>query len=76
MNDPIGAASYIQNGSTGILVPGNDPVELKQAIVVLLNDARRRTEIAQSAKEYAEQNLSPEHYFCRLRADIASLVAC
>jgi glycosyltransferase involved in cell wall biosynthesis len=51
VTDPDGAADYIRNGETGLLVPPGDAVVLHRALDVLLRDAAEKSCIGRNAQE-------------------------
>jgi glycosyltransferase involved in cell wall biosynthesis len=73
VNDPLGAASYIRNGETGVLVPSDSSEELRMAIQNLCSDAAKRRSIGEHAREYAATHFCPSHYVQALSALVASL---
>lgn len=55
-----GIRQVIQSGTTGLLVPHNDPHALAGAILELLNNPRQRAEMGEAARRYVESHFSFE----------------
>ncbi len=53
---------YIDSGKNGILVPPNDPKELRKQILILLQDSALRCEIGNAAKSAVSKKFLPQHY--------------
>jgi phosphatidyl-myo-inositol dimannoside synthase len=53
-----GPADFIVDGETGLLVDGNDPVAIAEALARLVSDQRLRDKMAQAAQEFARDNFS------------------
>jgi glycosyltransferase involved in cell wall biosynthesis len=51
VTDPDGAADYIVNGETGLLVPPNDAGELRRVLVGLLGDPAEMSRIGSNAQQ-------------------------
>lgn len=51
-----GVVEAIQDGETGLLVDGNDPADIANAIIKLLSDPVLCQQLAQAAKAFARQN--------------------
>lgn len=62
VTDEIGAADYIDNGEDGLLVPPNDPVALREAILLLLNDPQKAAAMGERAKRKAALHSIDEHF--------------
>jgi glycosyltransferase involved in cell wall biosynthesis len=57
-----GTDEYVSNGDTGVLVPPADPVALCRAIERLIDDPALARRIAERARSYARDQLSPQRY--------------
>jgi glycosyltransferase involved in cell wall biosynthesis len=75
VTDPAGARDYIQHGVDGMLVPPGDSAALRQAITVLLGDARRAREMGERARAKVVSGYSTEDHFRRVIALAADVVA-
>jgi glycosyltransferase involved in cell wall biosynthesis len=62
VTDPEGAGDYISHGVDGLLVPPNDPVALRDAIVLLLNDPQKARMMGAKAREKARRYTTDEHF--------------
>jgi glycosyltransferase involved in cell wall biosynthesis len=56
-----GPLEIVENGVTGLLVPPNDPDELADAIMMLLEDATLRTKMGQAAQERVKKHFNPSN---------------
>jgi glycosyltransferase involved in cell wall biosynthesis len=74
VNDPRGACSYIDSGTTGVLVRNRDPAALRDALTSLWEDEPRRQWLGAQARAYAAQNLSTARYLADLRRLTAQMV--
>jgi glycosyltransferase involved in cell wall biosynthesis len=54
--------SYIEDGVNGVFVPYKDASAIKNAIQELLGDEKKRKEMGQAARKFAEEYLDPERF--------------
>lgn len=64
-----GTKEYVEEGVTGFVVPGENPNLLAEAILTLLQDEKRRQEMAMAARNYAVQFLDLKTY-CRRKIEL------
>ncbi len=69
-----GIFSIIKDSETGILVPRADADTLADAILKLLNDPQKRTELARNARENVEKNYSCEKIARTILAHYAKIL--
>jgi glycosyltransferase involved in cell wall biosynthesis len=50
-----GAKELIINKETGVLLSSNDPNEIKEALIVLINDEKLRRKLSKNAKEFVKK---------------------
>lgn len=62
VNDPEGARDYIQHGENGLLVPPNDPIALREAIMMLIESPAKARETGNKAMQTARQWSTEEHF--------------
>jgi glycosyltransferase involved in cell wall biosynthesis len=55
LTDVVGNRDVIEHGRSGLLVPPEDPAALAQAVIGLLEDPRRRAELAAAGRERVER---------------------
>ena len=53
-----GVPEIIKNNTTGILVPPRDPDAMAQAVISLLKDEAKRSEMGRAAKEWVRDNIN------------------
>lgn len=53
-----GPSDYIKDGETGLLVDGDSPVEIADALTRLLNEPRRVSELGASAQRFAQSHFT------------------
>jgi glycosyltransferase involved in cell wall biosynthesis len=73
VNDPAGAASYIEHGKTGFLVKPGDPAALRAQICALLASPETAAEVGANARRVAVERFSAEAYLRALRAVLAEI---
>ncbi|MBL8793097.1 MAG: glycosyltransferase family 4 protein [Planctomycetia bacterium] len=66
VNEPRGAASYLTDGQTGVLVPPRDPQALATAIEKLWHDHERRQWLADNARCHALTHFGTARYLADL----------
>ena len=69
-----GIPEAIANGVSGLLVEENDAPALAQAVLRLIQDASRRSSIAQAGREAVEENFAREKQDTRLAARYKELM--
>src|SRR5579871_602969 len=57
-----GLAEIVQDGSTGILVRPNDPDDLANALIALVNNKARAEQMGRNGREFALQHLTDETF--------------
>jgi glycosyltransferase involved in cell wall biosynthesis len=62
VNDPEGARDYIQHGEDGLLVPPNDPMAMRKAIMMLIECPEKAKEIGTKAMQTARKYSTDEHF--------------
>jgi glycosyltransferase involved in cell wall biosynthesis len=67
-------AQYVQQGQAGAVVAADDTAELAATIVGLLQDPTRRTQLATTAYQLAQNEYSWQNLTNRLTALLATLV--
>ena len=65
----------IQHGRNGLLVPPGDPSALAGALVDLIGDAHRRSQLGGQAREDAERMYSWENYLSRLERVFSAVIS-
>lgn len=60
VSDVAGLHSLIQNGQTGLIVPGGDSASLARAILTLLKDRETASRLARSAAEFILERFDAE----------------
>ncbi len=70
-----GPVEIVEDGVTGLLIPPNDPDELANAIITLLQNRTLRTKMGQAAKERVEQHFNPSKMMLALE-NLYSELAC
>jgi len=63
VNDPMGAASYIEHNRTGFLVPAADPAGLRNQILALWHDPDKIQAVGLEAQHAAQQRFSAGCYY-------------
>ncbi len=63
-----GPVEIVNHGVTGLLIPPNDPKELANAIVKLLQDKTLRTKMGQAAQERVQKDFNPSKMIHALEA--------
>lgn len=73
VTDPEGARDYIEDGVDGLLVPAGDPLQLRQAILQLLNDRQFADIMGRRASLRARRHDTEAHLsaIARLAKDVA-----
>lgn len=66
--------SYLKNNINGYKVPDNDLTELKNKILLLLNDEKKRMEFSKNARKEILENASIEKMFIGFKECIDSLI--
>jgi glycosyltransferase involved in cell wall biosynthesis len=56
LTDVVGNRDVIEHGRSGLLVPPEDPAALAEAVIGLLEDPRRRAELAAAGRERVERH--------------------
>lgn len=62
VTDPEGGNDYIKHGEDGLLVPPNDDIALREAIMMLWNDPKRAQEMGRKAAKKARKYTTEEHF--------------
>ncbi len=62
VTDDKGPDGYIENGVDGLFVPPNDPIALKEAILMLLNNPDKAKEMGRKAMIKAKFYSTEEHF--------------
>jgi len=70
-----GQIDVIQDGVTGIFVPLNDPIKMRQAISELWNDPERCEKMGIEARKYIEENHSLEQFAGHIKKEIVDVVS-
>jgi glycosyltransferase involved in cell wall biosynthesis len=58
VTDVGGNAEILEHGRSGMIVPARDPETLAESLGILLDDRRAAEALGESARDYAEKNLS------------------
>lgn len=74
VNEPLGAADYIEHGRTGFIVPANDTPLLRAQLASLLLDDRLRSEAGSAAATEAAVRFSPRAYFAAVESAVDKLI--
>lgn len=61
-SDTVGTRDYIKSGYNGILVPPNDAISLKSAILDLLNDQSKQKSISVNALQFIKEKCTFDKY--------------
>ncbi len=69
-----GIPEVIADNKTGILVPKDDPLALKQAVIKILRDEKFRKELGQQAIEEIKIKFSPEKFIAQTISFYCSLL--
>jgi len=70
-----GQIDVIQDGVTGIFVPLNDPIKMREAISELWNDPERCEKMGIEARKYIEENHSLEQFAGHIKKEIVDVVS-
>ena len=69
-----GQIDVIQDGVTGIFVPLNDPIAMREAILELWNDPERCRKMGIEARKYIEENHSLEQFANDIKIEIEQTI--
>ena len=69
-----GQIDVIQDGITGIFVPLNDPIAMREAILELWNDPERCRKMGIEARKYIEENHSLEQFANDIKIEIEQTI--
>lgn len=69
-----GVRTVVQDGSTGLLVPPEDPTELANALALLLDRPQLRAQFGMGARAHAEQTYAWDPLISQLEATYASVL--
>lgn len=58
-----GTVDYIDHLKNGILVPPGDSIEMRKAILYLMENSEERTRMGKNARHYVTSSCLPKHYF-------------
>ncbi|TGD84247.1 hypothetical protein BayCH28_26065 [Mycolicibacterium sp. CH28] len=77
MTDTMGVRGYVEDQRTGLIVPPDDPVALRQAMLWALDpaDAGRMEEIRSAARSHVLSRLSPAKHVATILSIIDSVSA-
>jgi glycosyltransferase involved in cell wall biosynthesis len=70
-----GQVDVVQEGVTGIFVPTQDPIALREAILTLWNDPERAERMGKAAREYLEKYHTLEQFVDSVKQIAATVIA-